>query len=132
MLRRQLTTALLVTVALTVLLGLIFPLAVWALGQTAFRNQANGSFVTANGKVVGSSLIGQAFTDKDGNPIVRYFQSRPSAAGTGYDALASGGGHPGPPRPHLNVPAPGRDIHPTTNPPPTPPHPPTPPPPVPR
>ena len=101
MLRRQLTTALLTTVALTVLLGLIFPLAVWALGQTAFRNQANGSFVSANGKVVGSSLIGQSFTDKDGNPDLRYFQPRPSAAGNGYDAMNSSSSNLGPSNPKL-------------------------------
>jgi K+-transporting ATPase ATPase C chain len=101
MLRRQLTTALLTTLALTVLLGLIFPLAVWALGQTAFRNQADGSFVSANGKVVGSSLIGQSFTDKDGNPDLRYFQPRPSAAGNGYDAMASSSSNLGPSNPKL-------------------------------
>ena len=81
MLRRQLLTGLLVTVCLLVLLCGVFPLAVWGVGQVAFSHQANGSLLKVNGKVVGSSLIGQNFTDKDGNPLPQYFQPRPSAAG---------------------------------------------------
>jgi len=96
MIRRQLITAFGVTVALTVLLGVVYPLAVYGVGQAAFRHQADGSFVTQNGKVVGSSLIGQSFTDKDGNPDLRYFQPRPSAAGNGYDAMASSSSNAGP------------------------------------
>jgi K+-transporting ATPase ATPase C chain len=96
MIRRQLITALGVTVALTVLLGVLYPLAVWGVGQTAFRHQTAGSFVTQDGKVVGSSLIGQTFADKDGNPDPRYFQPRPSAAGNGYDAMASSSSNLGP------------------------------------
>jgi potassium-transporting ATPase KdpC subunit len=97
MIRRQLITALGVTVALTVLLGVLYPLAVWGVGRAAFRHLADGSFVTQNGKVVGSSLIGQSFSDKDGNPDLRYFQPRPSAAGDkGYDAMNSSSSNYGP------------------------------------
>ena len=74
------------TIVLTVLLGLVYPLVVTGVAQVAFHDKANGSLVKANGKVVGSSLIGQNFTDKDGNPLPQYFQPRPSAAGDGYDA----------------------------------------------
>ena len=94
------------TIAMIVLLGLVYPLAMTGAAQL-FKDKANGSFVTRNGKVVGSSLIGQSFTDKDGNPILRYFQSRPSA-GDGYDALASGGTNHGPSNPNLIGNVPGR------------------------
>src|SRR6202161_4268648 len=57
---------------------------------------AEGSIIDASGKPVGSKLIGQSFTDKDGNPLPRYFQSRPSAAGAGYDPMASGATNLGP------------------------------------
>jgi K+-transporting ATPase ATPase C chain len=100
--RRQLVTALAMTIALTVLTGIVYPLAVTALGAVGFKHQANGSFVSANGKVVGSSLIGQLFNDKDGNPLPQYFQPRPSAAGKdGYDATASGASNLGPSNPKL-------------------------------
>ncbi|HWW52355.1 MAG TPA: potassium-transporting ATPase subunit C, partial [Acidimicrobiales bacterium] len=69
--RRQLVTGLVVTVVLTVLLGGAYPLAVWAVGRVAFGHKTDGSFVKANGKVVGSALIGQNFTDRDGNPLRR-------------------------------------------------------------
>ena len=101
MLRRQLFTALKITVVLLVLTAVVYPAAVWAVGQVAFKHQADGSFVQSDGKVVGSSLIGQSFTDKDGNPIPKYFQPRPSAAGNGYDATASGGSNLGPSNPKL-------------------------------
>jgi K+-transporting ATPase ATPase C chain len=95
--RRQLLTGLLVTVCLIVLLSVVYPLAVWVVGRIAFSHQADGSFVTRNGKVVGSALIGQNFTDKNGNPVPEYFQPRPSDAGTnGYDAMSSGGSNLGP------------------------------------
>ena len=94
--RRQLVTGLLMTVVMVVVLGLLYPLAMTGAAQLFAKDKANGSFVRKNGTVVGSSLIGQAFTDRSGNPIPRYFQSRPSAAGTGYDALASGGSNDGP------------------------------------
>jgi K+-transporting ATPase ATPase C chain len=107
MLRRQLLTGLLVTVCLTVLLGGVFPLVVWGVGQVAFNHQANGSFVKVNGKVVGSSLIGQAFTDKDGNPLPQYFQPRPSVTVDSngnplpYNAANSAGSNLGPSNPNL-------------------------------
>jgi K+-transporting ATPase ATPase C chain len=97
MLRRQLLTGLLMTIALTVLTGLIYPFVVTGIAQGTMSNRANGSLVKSNGKVVGSSLLGQNFTDSKGNPLPQYFQSRPSAAGTdGYDAMASGGSNLGP------------------------------------
>src|SRR3954451_22566754 len=99
--RRQLVTGLLMTIVMTVLLGLLYPLAMTGAAQVFARGKANGSFVSQNGKVVGSSLIGQSFTDRHGNPIPRYFQSRPSAAGDGYDARASGGTNWGPSAPQL-------------------------------
>jgi K+-transporting ATPase ATPase C chain len=106
--RRQLITGLLMTVALTVLLGLLYPLAVFGVSQGLFRDNANGSFVkNKDGQVVGSSLIGQNFVDANGNPDPKYFQPRPSAAGKGYDALASGGTNLGPSNPKLIAPATG-------------------------
>ncbi|MBV8159877.1 MAG: K(+)-transporting ATPase subunit C [Acidimicrobiia bacterium] len=105
MLRRQLYTGLKVTVALLVLLCGVYPVAVWAVGQVAFKHQADGSFVKVDGKVVGSSLIGQSFADKDGNPIAKYFQPRPSATDssghTVYDPTNSGGSNLGPSNPKL-------------------------------
>ncbi len=65
---------------------MLYPLVVFGVGQVAFPAQANGSLIKdASGEVVGSSLIGQSFTDADGNPLPEWFQSRPSAAGAGYD-----------------------------------------------
>ena len=81
---------------LTVLLGIGYPLVVLGVGQLAFPAQANGSTVSVGGETVGSSLIGQSFTDADGNPLPEWFQSRPSAAGDGYDAGASSGSNLGP------------------------------------
>jgi potassium-transporting ATPase KdpC subunit len=100
-LRRQLFTGLKITIALLVLLAGVYPAAVWAVGQVAFKHQANGSLVTSGGKAIGSSLIGQGFADKDGNAIAKYFQPRPSAAGNGYDSTASGGSQLGPLNPKL-------------------------------
>jgi potassium-transporting ATPase KdpC subunit len=94
--RRQLQTGLMMTIAMIVLVGLLYPLAMTGAAQLLDKSKANGSFVSENGKVVGSSLIGQSFTRKNGQPDPRYFQSRPSAAGSGYDALASGGSNDGP------------------------------------
>ena len=97
MLRRQLISGLLMTAVLTLLLGVAYPLVVTAVAQTAFPFQANGSRLRINGETVGSAMIGQAFSDRDGNPLLQYFQPRPSAAGkSGYDPTASGGSNLGP------------------------------------
>ncbi|BBZ68481.1 potassium-transporting ATPase KdpC subunit [Mycolicibacterium insubricum] len=84
-------------VVLTVVLGLVYPLLIWLIAQLpGLRAKAEGSIVTAGGKPVGSSLIGQSFTDGRGVPLARYFQGRPSAAGSGYDAMSSGASNLGP------------------------------------
>ncbi len=91
-LRHRVWPAIALLLVMTVLTGFLYPLAVTAVAQVAFPHQANGSFiVTADGRTIGSSLIGQAFDDP------KYFSSRPSAAGTdGYDASASAGSNLGP------------------------------------
>ncbi|WP_306207076.1 potassium-transporting ATPase subunit C [Actinoplanes sp. RD1] len=82
---------------LTVLTGLIYPLLLVAVGRVpGLAGKADGSLLTRDGTVVGSSLIGQAFTDADGNPDPRYFQSRPSAAGDGYDPTSTSASNLGP------------------------------------
>jgi len=94
--RRQLMPALMMTIVLTVLTGLAYPLVVTGVAQGLFHSRANGSLVKVNGKVVGSSLLGQDFTS------TKYFQPRPSAtAGTPYNGLASGASNLGPSNPDL-------------------------------
>jgi K+-transporting ATPase ATPase C chain len=93
---RQLWPALRMLLVLTALLGLAYPLALTGFAQVAFPGRADGSLVKQDGAVVGSKLIGQSF---DGEP--QYFQSRPSAAGDGYDPLASSASNMGPENPDL-------------------------------
>ncbi|MFY2860655.1 potassium-transporting ATPase subunit C [Mycobacterium sp. THU-M104] len=82
---------------LTVVTGVAYPLFIWLLAQIpGLHDKAEGSILTADGKPVGSRLIGQLFTDSDGHPLPQYFQSRPSAAGEGYDPLSSGASNLGP------------------------------------
>jgi len=87
---RHLKTALLMTIVTTVLLGLVYPLAITGLAQVLFPDQANGQLVIRNGRVVGSRIIGQPFSAPG------CFFPRPSAAGNGYDAAASSGSNLGP------------------------------------
>ena len=87
---KNLITAILMTIVTTILLGLIYPLVVTGLAQVLFHDKANGQLITRNGAVIGSRIIGQPFTSTG------YFWSRPSAAGTGYDASNSSGSNLGP------------------------------------
>jgi K+-transporting ATPase ATPase C chain len=93
---RQYGVALRAMLVFTVILGVAYPLAITAFGQVALPNQANGSLIHENSGVVGSALIGQSFTDAEGAALPEWFQSRPSAAGDGYDAAASSGSNLGP------------------------------------
>jgi K+-transporting ATPase ATPase C chain len=100
-LSRQAWTALRAMIVLTVVLGILYPAVIWIVGL-AMPSQSNGSLLRDSaGRVVGSSLIGQSYTDAKGHPLPQWFQSRPSAAGTGYDASASSGSNDGPENPDL-------------------------------
>jgi len=94
---RQHGAALRALLVLTAIVGIAYPVVIWLIGQLpGLQDKADGSIVEAGGKPVGSSLIGQSFTDGDGNPLPQYFQSRPSAAGSGYDPLATSASNLGP------------------------------------
>jgi potassium-transporting ATPase KdpC subunit len=98
---RQLGSSVLLTVVVAVAVGLVYPAVMWGIGQLAFRNKADGSLVSQDGRVVGSTLVGQAFSNAAGDPLPQYFQPRPSEAGTGYDATSSGASNLGPSDPRL-------------------------------
>jgi len=100
--RRQLVTGLMMTIALVVLTGIVYPMAVWAIGQGLFKDNADGSLVkNKDGQIVGSAMLGQNFVGGDGHPDPKYFQPRPSAAGDGYDPTKTGGSNLGPSNPKL-------------------------------
>jgi K+-transporting ATPase ATPase C chain len=88
--KKNIITAILMTIATTILLGIIYPLMVTVLAQVLFHDKANGQLIVQNGKIVGSRIIGQPFASD------RYFHSRPSNAGNGYDAANSGASNLGP------------------------------------
>jgi potassium-transporting ATPase KdpC subunit len=88
--KKQLIVAVLFTVVTTLLFGVMYPLGVTWLSHAVFHEKANGSLIVSNGQVVGSKLIGQSFASD------RYFHSRPSAAGSGYDASSSSPSNLGP------------------------------------
>ena len=93
---RQTWTAVRALLIFTVVLGLGYPLLITGIGQLTLNNNANGQLVKVDGDVVGSAIIGQSFTDADGAALPEWFQSRPSAAGAGYDGGASSGSNYGP------------------------------------
>jgi K+-transporting ATPase ATPase C chain len=88
--KKNFLIAVLMTIATTILLGIIYPLVVTGLAQVFFKDKANGQLIVQNGQVIGSRIIGQAFTGP------AYFHSRPSSAGSGYDAANSNGSQLGP------------------------------------
>ena len=88
--KKNITISVLMTIVTTVLLGLIYPLAMTAVSQLLFRDKANGQLIRRDGQIIGSRIIGQPFTGPG------YFHSRPSAAGHGYDAAKSAGTNLGP------------------------------------
>ncbi|MCP2346309.1 K+-transporting ATPase ATPase C chain [Nonomuraea roseoviolacea subsp. carminata] len=93
---RQHLAAVRALVVLTLVTGALYPLAVTGVAQLLFGRQANGSMIERDGRTVGSALVGQSFTDAAGKPVARYFQSRPSAAGDGYDMLSTAASNLGP------------------------------------
>ncbi len=94
---RQYSAALRILLVFTVIFGVAYPLAITAIAQIpGLKSRADGSQISVSGKVVGSTLLGQSFTDAKGNALPQYFQSRPSAAGAGYDPTASSASNLGP------------------------------------
>ena len=87
---QELRVSILVTIVLCIVVSGIYPVLIWAIGQLCFPYQANGSLIESGGKIVGSALLAQGFSGE------KYFHPRPSAAGTGYDPLNSGGSNLGP------------------------------------
>ena len=87
---RNLIAAVRMTIVTTLIFGVVYPIAITGLAQAMFADKANGQLIEKNGRVVGSKIIGQAFSSAG------YFHSRPSAAGSGYDAANSGGTNLGP------------------------------------
>src|SRR5579863_10777339 len=88
--KKNLITAFLMTIATTILLGVLYPLLITVLAQVLFKDKANGQLIVRNGEAIGSRIIAQPFTG------AKYFHPRPSAAGNGYDAANSGGTNLGP------------------------------------
>ena len=88
--KKNLLISVLFTIVTTVMFGILYPLGITGLAQVMFKDRANGQLLTKDGKIVGSKIIGQNFTEAG------YFHSRPSSAGTGYDATQSSGSNFGP------------------------------------
>jgi len=94
---RQHLAALRALLILTAVCGVVYPLLVTAVVQLpGLRSKADGSLIEAGGRTVGSKIIGQGYLDRDGNPLKQYFQSRPSAAGAGYDPTSTSASNLGP------------------------------------
>lgn len=93
---RQHVAALRALLVLTVLLGIVYPLAITGVSQLVAGGRADGQLVSRDGTVVGSKLLGQSFADADGDALPQYFQSRPTASDPGYDGAASGASNLGP------------------------------------
>ena len=97
---RSIWIAVRLMIVFIVVLGVAYPLLITGIGQAFFHSNANGSMIqNANGQIVGSKLIGQSFSDAQGNPLPQYFQPRPSAVD--YDGASSGASNQGPENPNL-------------------------------
>src|SRR6202044_4106029 len=98
---RHLVASVVMLLIVTLALGFGHPVVGTGLSHLFFHRQANGSLVYHDGKLAGSALLGQEFTDSKGNPLPQNFQPRPSDAGTGYDGASSGASNLGPSNPLL-------------------------------
>jgi K+-transporting ATPase ATPase C chain len=98
---RQASVSIAALVIATLALGFGYPLVVTGISQLFLHDKANSSLLYSDGKLVGSALLGQSFTDAKGNPLPKYFQPRPSNAGAGYDGSSSGASNLGPSNPTL-------------------------------